>query len=297
MAGKPEVCAATFAVRYTTKHILWHKRFLHPARELDLALQCPAMPTIHLIGRVLPTGINLTAGALPTAMQYFKEIDLTVNLTFSLVDSAIDVRCDVTRYGVRELEHIHKIAHDLTRAIVNVYNFATGSGLTIVFEAVIDPNGNRSILLPQDLRLAPLCTAYSLESTDPRRIEILMLVLQEPSLFMSLNDLLDAIIHPHAVLVDCARAIERLTNAISPPGTNRKQMWAYFRDNLRLGREYLEYITGHSTGPRHGDPTFVAGTVGGEASRRSWVVMNRFLEFRRRGNEPLPESEFPLLLS
>jgi hypothetical protein len=265
--------------------------------EFVLALQCNAMPTIHIIGGVLPTGVDLTIGSLPTAAHLFREVGLKVNLTFSIVNSAIDVRCDVNRYSLDELGHILKIAHDLTRTVVNFYNFATGNGLTIVFEAVIDPNGNRSTLLPQDLRLAPLCTAYSLEPTDPRRVEVLMLMLQEPPLFRSLNDLIDAITHPHAVLVNCARVIERLTNAISPPNTNRKQKWAYFRDNLRLGQEYLEYITGHSTGPRHGKPTFVDGTIGSEVSRRSWIVMNRFLEFRRRGNQPLPESEFPLLVS
>jgi hypothetical protein len=29
--------------------------------------------------------------------------------------------------------------------------------------------------------------------------------------------------------------------------------------------------------------------------KRSWIVMNRFLEFKKRGDEALPLSDFPLL--
>jgi hypothetical protein len=210
---------------------------------------------------------------------------------------AVDIRCDLNRYDQDVLAHAHKLALDTTRATLNLFNFATGDGLTLAFENLIDPNGVSTIFLPRDLRVAPLCTAFSLTAKDGTFSQVIGIVLTEPPLFMALNELLDSLILPHAATINCARAIERLKHLVAPSGTPRKQMWEYLRHNLRIEQKYLEFVTDYSTGPRHGDPTFIPGTIGAEVTRRAWTIMNRFLEFRKRGNQALPESDFPLLVS
>jgi hypothetical protein len=67
------------------------------------------------------------------------------------------------------------------------------------------------------------------------------------------------------------------------------------RDSLNIDQPYLEFITEHSKGPRHGDVKGSTFSATRETIKRSWIVMNRFLEFRKRGNRPLSLSEFPLL--
>jgi hypothetical protein len=64
---------------------------------------------------------------------------------------------------------------------------------------------------------------------------------------------------------------------------------------LNITRDYQQYITDQSKGPRHGDPQFVEGTITREVSMRTWSIMNRFLEYRKRGNQPLMGPDFPLL--
>jgi len=129
---------------------------------------------------------------------------------------------------------------------------------------------------------------------NPDFDKVLNTVLTEPSVFMALNDLITAISLPHHSSVTCARAIERLRHLVAP-GTPRKDSWESLRQNLNIDRKYLEFVTVHSTGPRHGDPEHIPGTITTEVTQRAWKIMNRFLEFRKRGNVPLQLSEFPLL--
>jgi len=67
------------------------------------------------------------------------------------------------------------------------------------------------------------------------------------------------------------------------------------RDNLNVSQQFLEFITDHSIGPRHGDVLDIPFSIINELIRRSWIVMNRFLEFKKRGDQKLPSSDFPLL--
>ncbi len=256
------------------------------------------MPKIHFLGRIIPKGIDLTFGGLPEAKYDSLESDLHVQITFHITASEVDVECEVNRFTQSDLVHIHKIALDLTRALVNLYDFATGVGLSVIFEAFTDPSGARSILCPMDKRLAPLCTVLALKPGERSKSfnEVLGIVFREPPLFMALNELIEAITQSHVGPVNCARAVERLRHLIAP-GTPRKQSWSHLRKNLQISQGYLEFVTKHSTGARHGDPEFIRGEITAEVAWRSWIIMNRFLEFRRRGDQPLPESEFPLLTS
>lgn len=44
-----------------------------------------------------------------------------------------------------------------------------------------------------------------------------------------------------------------------------------------------------------GESVGFSGAVTTEVTRRSWVIMNRFMEYRLRGDKPLDAKEFPLL--
>jgi len=79
------------------------------------------------------------------------------------------------------------------------------------------------------------------------------------------------------------------------PGEKTGEQWAKMRSALNLTEEYLKYITDLSKGPRHGERTRIEGESTTEITRRSWIIMNRFIEYRKRGNQDLPTSDFPLL--
>jgi hypothetical protein len=186
-------------------------------------------------------------------------------------------------------------AIDLARAAIDIFCFANGWGLTVWIDTFIKPDGAEQFLLAQMPQLAPLCTAFNLAPSGGKIEDVWRIVVGEPAIFMALNDLIAGITWPHYAPVNCARAIEGIRNMITPLGTDRKQGWPLMRANLNIEQGYLSFITDQSTGPRHGDRAFIPGTEVNKTVERSWIVMDRFLEFRKRGNQPLPLVEFPML--
>ena len=67
------------------------------------------------------------------------------------------------------------------------------------------------------------------------------------------------------------------------------------QESLNLTKEYVQFISELSAGPRHGtiDPQDPIEVM--EVRRRAWVIANRFLEFRKRGSVDLSEPSFPRL--
>jgi hypothetical protein len=65
---------------------------------------------------------------------------------------------------------------------------------------------------------------------------------------------------------------------------------------LNISRGYQEWVSKQSTGTRHGDNAFVPGAVSSEAMLRTWAILNRFLEYRKRGSQPLTVPDFPELV-
>jgi hypothetical protein len=147
------------------------------------------------------------------------------------------------------------------------------------------------------LSLAHLCTSFSLNPQPGKTSigETWDLVLSNFAIFQSLEDLITSITLPHHAPVDCARAVERLRNLIATPGATISQAWHEMRNALRLDRSFLKLITDTSAAPRHGDPSYIPGTITTEIVRRSWIIMDRFLQYRKRGNNPLPATDFPVL--
>jgi hypothetical protein len=250
------------------------------------------MLTVHFLGSVRPTVLEVSVGHKPVVKWEAPEIGLTMEFTNHIEKSQVDVECKLNRYRPDDLVHVYMRALDLARASVNVVAFALGWGLTVVLDTFVDPNGVKSVIAPKDDSLASLCTAFTpTKGFD----EVHAMLLLEPALFMAFNDLIAAITEPHVSTVNCARAIEGLKHLIASPGSGDKQAWAQMRQALQIDKDYLMLITDNSIESRHGNRVHVAGTVTTEVTRRSWIIMNRFLEYRKRGNLQLPTAEFPLL--
>jgi hypothetical protein len=177
----------------------------------------------------------------------------------------------------------------------NLAAFATGHGLIVTLDTLIDPNGTSSALIFHDPSLPILCTTFGLEPARQRDFDATFrAVLMEPPLFMALNDLIAAITLPHCSLVNCGRVVDSIRRMISPT-LEGSAAWQAMHQALNVSRPYQEWISKQSTGPRHADPAFVPGTITTDVTQRTWAIMNRFLEYRKRGNQPLTAPDFPQL--
>jgi hypothetical protein len=256
------------------------------------------MPTIHYLGDVVPSNhIKLTATGMPQPHYHSTEFGIDADINVSIIDSIVDVTCTMSRYEPSHFPHLHKIAFDMARATVHLYTFASGNTLAVIFNWFIDVDGTKRPLLIQHQQLAQFCKAFSL-TPGPGEWgigEAANVVFSDHMVFTALDHLVGAVSHHSETVVNCARAIETLRTAVALPGASRKDAWEQFRTALNIDKKFLKLVTDTSTNGRHGQETFIPGEVTGEIIRRAWIVMNRFLEFRKKGSQPLSSLDFPLL--
>jgi hypothetical protein len=250
------------------------------------------METIHLLGRVLPEPFSVTVSFQPTVKWEAEDIGMTFEFVCHIKNSTIDVECRLPKYRDEYFPMIYMRALDLCRAQVDLIAFKNGIGLTVLLDSFSNPAQVITPIVPKDDRLAAICSAFTL---DQGFDEVCANVLQSIPVFMALRDLISSITVPHDSLVNCARAMDRLKHLVASPQANDKQAWAQLREALRLDEQYLKFITESSKNPRHGRPGHTPGSITTEVTRRAWTIMNRYLEYVKRGSNVLPEIEFPVL--
>jgi hypothetical protein len=253
------------------------------------------MVTVKLRGRVLPFGLNLGAEAPELKWKWAQEnIDFVFRV--KIVNSNITVECDLDRYEDRYDSELYKRATDLARACVNLVAFETGFGLIAMIEVMEMPDGtlkamHRKESIPPEAR-----SAYSLDSARASEFDqVFKLVIQEPPLFIALDDLIRSITEQHTLATNCGRVVDRIRRIIAP-SLDGAAAWQEMHKALNISRGYQEWVSKQSTGTRHGDSTFVPGAVSSEVIQRRWAILNRFLEYRKRGSQPLTAPDFPRLV-
>jgi len=252
------------------------------------------MPTARFTGRVLPTGVNTSIPNQPTFRWKADELGLDMTFRVHIQDSAIRIDCDLNKFEDTYLVPLFMRAYDIARACVDLAAFATGNGLTVIVEEFTDPTGATTRLAPQHPSLAALATAAKMDTQDFDKI--LRIVLAEPRLFMALQDLIEAIRLPQRAAINCARAIRILRGFFRRSGSSPESAWLALRENLQISKSYVQRITQPSRGSTPAPDAYVPGEVTNDAICRSWIMMNRLFEYLKREGQPLPLSEFPLLV-
>lgn len=252
------------------------------------------MPKVTFRGRVIPEVSDITLHSRPAlrwqddGTDYWMEFNLEITRSEITVDCIVDEYDPAVHFGA-----MHMRASDIAAATVNLIAFANGLGVTTIFDTFTDPAGETTQLLLRDRPLGGLATAVVTE--EPNFTEVLNLVIQQPKLYNALRDLIHAIRVSSEIPASCGSAVEAVRALMVPEGFDRRKSWPLMQASLNLDAAYLKLITDHSVGPRHGDHQHVPGTMTREIATRSWTVMNRFLEYLKRGRTALPLNEFPLL--
>lgn len=234
------------------------------------------------------------------SVHWENEIDppnkLIVDTSISITKGIVEVICESNLFGTDNYDgQVQLRANEVARTVINCYAFGKGMGLSVILETVIKPDGIKYNIQERRADLEPLVTV--LRSGHDGGIDIkaaLLILLSDPTIFVAMNDLISSLTQVQEAPVKCGRAIDAIRHYMAP-AHDRKQGWPAMRENLNITQPYLEFITEHSKAPRHGDVKGSTFPTTREVIKRSWVVMNRFLEFKKRGDQKLPLSDFPLL--
>jgi hypothetical protein len=225
-------------------------------------------------------------------------LGLKMHFIFHIVTSLVEVECQVNRYLPDDVPHLHMRALDLARACVDVWAFAKGVFPTVYLETFFPPKGDPQILVPQNPVVAGLCSSYKFDNNtsaeNTNLDKVIRLLISDPALFMPLNELSMANTLPHLAPANCGRVLDGLRKLVVP-GFDPKKAWPIFQASLNADEKYLEFISDLSANPRHGDRSHIPAAPVMEAMKRTWVIMDRFIEYRKKGNQPLPLANFPLL--
>jgi hypothetical protein len=250
------------------------------------------------MGRIYPAHVKLnfrtdltTELVIPAGHPYE---GLDAKFRFHIKDSEIEVSCYLNRVVDSDLPQVFFSAYEVVRSAVDLMAFSTGIGLTLVLDKAVYTDGSVREVQRQFDNLPPLCTAFTLTQADTVQ-RTLVELLQNRVLLIALRDLTETLEDPLREGVNCARAIEALSRILAPQEKSGSKRWVNLQRTLNVSQAYLEPITEHSKGPRHGNYFELSAITQQEVQLRAWTVMNRFLEHRRRGAIPLPISEFPVL--
>lgn len=252
------------------------------------------MPTMAFFGRVYPLSRELTVPNLGPIDWGYASINLKIVHHLAINRGLVEIQCEIDReVNNDEISLIHSQAYSVVRTLTDITSFATGFSLLVVFERMRFTDGIEKEFNPGDSRLSKICTAFELSGSS--LVPLLNLVLMNKNLQHALRDLTDSIIFPQHAQINCARVVESIRVMLSPAEQDRKVAWANFRAKLNISERYVREIMNDSTGPRHGQRSG-SSLTSVQLTSRTWTIMNRYFEFRKRGDEPLSLSEFPELV-
>ena len=249
------------------------------------------MPVVRFSGHILPPMPDLSI----TTAGRWQDDDLgyAIDVFVEIERSVVTVECSIEDFIPLDIMRLLLRATDTVQAVVDLAAFTKGGPFRVHFDAYLKPDGTFGPLKSGDDDLAALCSSVTLGAQS--YAEALKIVFEDRNLIAALRDLIEATSFARNVVPHCARAIETLRTLMLPLGVDRRKGWPIIHENLRVTEEYLRLITDESRAPRHGDHQTIPGSVTHEIAKRSWTIMDRYLEFRKRGSQPLPLSEFPLL--
>lgn len=259
------------------------------------------MPSIIFLGKVLPhLPAKFSLGVTPYMVQPWPEAGGTITLVLNITASIIMIRCEVQSY---DSQHQGKIMYDLASSMANtavaLIGFSTGYGLTAYLETITEPGEKPQPMMVHNQDLADQCTAYSfITETDEDRHalgEMILMVMQDPELYPAFHDLNLILTRQDYSPIACGRVIDGLRKIVAP-ALPPKQGWPILQELLNVDSAYMRFVSDNSTNPRHGDRTVLPSAIIDEITHRTWAIMNRFLEYRKRIDGPLPISDFPMLL-
>lgn len=260
------------------------------------------MPIVHLYGTLHPQHHRLNSFKAFKISWGANDLGFPLIMEAKIVDSKFEISCDLPRFDESMISALYARGVNLVRAYSDAVSFALGVGFTITVDGIRKPNSTTVDKIQRvNSVLGRLCTAYRCPPSnlvEQAQFEnILKIILGEPNLMGSLTDLADTLAFHHQTPTNCGRVLDSLRLAVAPSLPPRQGWAVLLQQSLRVSRAFQEFISDQSKPPRHGERTSaISEQVVNDILSRTWQIMDRFIEYRKRASQPLAEDEFPELV-
>jgi hypothetical protein len=206
--------------------------------------------------------------------------------TFSVEGALVRASCEmaVVSDETATMARLHILA--LISGVVDSIAFVQGYGVAVILDRCEMPDGKPGPVGLWDENLKDACSVTN--------AEIMKLAEKEPEILLHVHDLVQTILRPWDAPLRCARAVEGFRTLMCPFETTANQ-WVFMREKLNLSQGFTELVARPSSEPGYNALKPVKLKDVAEIRLRAWIVADRFLQFRRRGNIDLPQQEFRLL--
>jgi hypothetical protein len=252
-----------------------------------------AMAIAKITGSILPEIFRVHTRDHPTVHWKSPNEKIDVDFDIQFQESIVTITCTLNSFDLnQQMPALLQNAQKFAQASIDLICFRTGEALVVYLKKLEAPDGRTLDIVQTQRSFAAL--ASSIHDDEGFR-EILKFILREPNLLLAVRDLADSIRFSDTAEINCTRAIEAVRNYFIPQNGERKDGWSAMRQCLNLTERYTRLITESSRAARHGARADPGIDDLQEVGRRAWTVVNRFFEYHKRGNQPLPVADFPLL--
>jgi len=254
------------------------------------------MDILKFQGRVLPKGLYNLDVNFPDQRWHFQQSNIDVLFKIQIASSLIYVECHTELYKLEHHAEYYLYTMDIVDAAVSISTLSTGIFLFPVIDRLIFPSGEIRKPIVFYPELQDICKSFGLSPTPNETFDnVYKAIFSDLNVMLALRDLTEAGRVGHAATINCARAMDRLKHLITPGDRSESRKWENMRLTLCIRESYLKYITDYSKKNRHGTLEFIHGDNLIEVIRRSWIIFDRFLEYKKRGDLPLSPSQFSFL--
>ena len=235
------------------------------------------MPQIEFAGYVEPTFLKINAQSIKPIP--WKDTNLPPFVfMYRIKEAEVSIICEIETVDEFAVNYTHLVVYSFVASVINCLGFAKAEGFRLILNSCTIPGKEPASLHSGNPILTSICSFTSQEILD--------MMMADRRIARPLGDLAETRNNPMDSYINVQRAIDGIGLLLSDEEEPSKR-WKAIRESLNLSRPYLQFISDLSRGPRHGSTAPVSMVNVAEVQARGWIVMNRFLEFRKRGNVKL----------
>jgi hypothetical protein len=217
---------------------------------------------------------------------------LTAEIDIEVIDSDVSVSWTTSDYNRDTLPAIWLHSRKLVTSLVDLIAFRMGAAATVILDRYKDHTGHIHTLVIGQPQVKGMS---SLLDSDTGLLSVFDVIAHEPHLMTVLEDLISGLWSQDHKIINCARSVEAIRQLVAGYNVEPNAQWPIFRAALNVERSYLDLIMNYSTNSRHGKKDSAPTNDVNIIMERTWILIDRFFNYRLGGNKILDKKLFPAL--